>query len=203
MRLMERFDLSYQIEADQHDNCPTHSLIPQLLPHSPPLDLSLWREDPLEGQAQVEMIYRLSFVPAGLMSWFIVRTHRYTEDLHWREGAILEYEGHRALVVLNPILREIRLVVRGLLPHNFFTILRNTLDLILARFEGLNIQRDMPCICHRHEVYRSAVCISSVSRSCSTGCKLSVLQWNATYHMRKCRYEPCFSAFTKARTIKS
>jgi hypothetical protein len=40
---------------------------------------------------QVEMVYHLNFVPAGIMSWFIVRTHRYTQNLHWREGVILEY----------------------------------------------------------------------------------------------------------------
>jgi internalin A len=43
-------------------------------------------------------------------------------------------------------------VVWGGQPHNFFTILMNTLDLILDRFEGLRIQREIPCICHwQHE----------------------------------------------------
>jgi GTPase SAR1 family protein len=149
LRLMERFDLSYQIEADEPGDHPTRSLVPQLLPHQPPADLPSWPETPPAEQAQLEMVYRLDFVPAGVMSWFIVRTHRYTRSLHWRDGVMLAYEGHEARVELNPMLRELRLVVRGTQPHNFFSILKNTVDLILARFEGLRIQRDVPCICHR------------------------------------------------------
>lgn len=149
LRLMERFDLSYQIEADIPGEHTTRSLVPQLLPHQPPLDLPPWPDAPPASQAQVEMIYRIDFVPAGIMSWFIVRTHPYTRNLHWREGVLLEYEGHQARVELNPMLNQLRMLVWGVQPHNFFTILKNTVDLILARFEGLSIKRDVPCICHR------------------------------------------------------
>jgi len=106
LRLMERFDLSYQIEADIPNSTSTRSLIPQLLPHEPPANLPPWPEIPPKGQSQVEMVYRLDFVPPGIMSWFIVRSHRYTQNLHWREGVILEYEGHQARAELNPMLRE-------------------------------------------------------------------------------------------------
>jgi internalin A len=61
---------------------------------------------------------------------------------------VLSYLGHQARVELNPGARELRLLVWGPQPHNFFTILKETLDLILARFEGLKIIRDVPCICH-------------------------------------------------------
>jgi len=79
LRLMERFDLSYQIEADTFGEHPTHSLIPLLLPLQPPPQLPPWPKMPAPGQVQVEMVYRFDFVPAGIMSWFIVRTHRYTQ----------------------------------------------------------------------------------------------------------------------------
>ena len=148
LRLMERFDLSYQIETDIPGGHPTHSLVPQLLPHQPPPNLPPWPRVPAQGQVLVEMVYRFDFVPAGIMSWFIVRTHRYTQGLHWREGVVLAYENHYARVELNPMLRELRLVVWGVQPYNFFTILKNTLDLILARFEGLRVRREVPCICH-------------------------------------------------------
>jgi GTPase SAR1 family protein len=148
LRLMERFDLSYQIETDMPGKHPTHSLVPQLLPHQPPPHLPPWPAVPAQGQVQVEMVYRFDFVPAGIMSWFIVRTHRYTQHVHWREGLVLAYQDHHARVELNPLLRELRLVAWGVQPYNFFTILKNTLDLILARFEGLRIRREVPCICH-------------------------------------------------------
>jgi internalin A len=148
LRLMERFYLSYQIEADALGEHSTRSLIPQLLPYQPPNSLSIWPKSPPEGQTQVEMVYHFDFVPPGIMSWFIVRTHRFSRDLHWREGVLLAYEGHQARAELNPMQRELRLLVQGSLPQNFFTILMNTMDIILARFEGLNVERKIPCICH-------------------------------------------------------
>jgi hypothetical protein len=151
LRLMERFELSYQIEeenADPPNTASTKSLIPLLLPHQPPENLPASLRMPTPGQTQVEMVYQLGSVPAGIMSRFIVRTHRYTTNLHWREGAVLQYQGHQARVELNPMLRQIRLLVQGPLPQNFFTILMNTVDVVLARFEGLAVERKIPCICH-------------------------------------------------------
>jgi len=148
LRLMERFYLSYQIEAEPPRDYSITSLIPQLLPYQPPENLPEWPKIPSNDQTQVEMVYRFNFLPAGIMSWFIVRTHRYSQSMHWREGVILTYEGHQGRVELNPMLRELRLLVHGSLPQNFFTILMNTVDDILAHFEGLTVQREIPCICH-------------------------------------------------------
>lgn len=148
LRLMERFDLSYQIEGDVPGVPSTRSLIPQLLPYQPPANLPPWPQSPKKGGAQVTMVYRFDFVPTGIMTWLIVRTHRYTQNLHWREGVLLAYEGHQARIELNEMQRELRLVVRGVQPHNFFTILMNTIDIILARFKGLAVRREIPCICH-------------------------------------------------------
>jgi hypothetical protein len=148
LRLMERFDLSYQLEAEAVGQPPTHSLVPQLLPFQPPPEAARWAETPPDQQRQMTMVYRMNFVPAGIVPWFIVRTHRYGRDIHWREGVLLEYDGHQARVEINPIDRELRLVVRGVLPLNFFTILRNTVDLILDRFVGLQVTLEVPCNCH-------------------------------------------------------
>src|SRR5579885_761854 len=101
LRLMERFDLSYQIESDVPGTPSTRSLVPQLLPYRPPTNVLHWPHKPQKGETQVAMVYHFGFVPAGMMSWLIVRTHRYTQDLHWREGALLAYEGHEARVELN------------------------------------------------------------------------------------------------------
>ena len=148
LRLMERFELSYQLETDFPKERATSSLIPLLLPHEPPIPLPPWPKAPSKDQSQVEMVCRLDIVPAGIMSRVIVRTHRYSKDLHWRDGVMLEYQGHQARVELNPILRELKLLVQGPLPQNFFTILMNTIDVVLARFDGLTIRREIPCICH-------------------------------------------------------
>ena len=148
LRLMERFDLSYQIEPGVPGNYPTHSLIPQLLPHQPPANLVTWPKQPEPGHTHLQMIYHFDFIPSGVMSWFIVRTHRYTLDQHWREGVLLAYQQQYARVEMNPMRRELRLLAWGPQPHNFFTILKDTLETILGRFVGLSILREIPCICH-------------------------------------------------------
>jgi Leucine-rich repeat (LRR) protein/GTPase SAR1 family protein len=148
LRLMERFDLCYQIEPAKLP--VTCSLIPQLLPFQPPSSLPVWSaEDMNAGKIHVEMTYRLDFLPAGIMSWFIVRTHRYTHHLHWREGVVLTYNGHFARVELFPRRNEIHIEVWGVEPRMFLVILKDTLDLILDRFEGLQIRQEVPCICHQ------------------------------------------------------
>jgi internalin A len=150
LRLMERFDLSYQIDPQIPGLLPAFSLVPQLLPYQPPSSIPAWPSPVnVPGQMQIEMIYHFDFVPAGIMSWFIVRTHQYTQHLHWRDGVILAYRGHGARVELFSSTRELRLAVWGVQPYTFFVILKETLDLILARFEGLRVRREVPCICHR------------------------------------------------------
>ena len=151
LRLMERFDLSYQIVSAISEDYPTHSLIPQLLPYDEPLiaKQTSFLDVSQSNQMHVEMIYHFDFVPSGIMSWFIVRTHRYTQNIHWRDGALLTYEGHHARIELIPMKRELRIVVWGVQPYTFFVILKETLDLILKRFKGLQVRREVPCICQR------------------------------------------------------
>ena len=155
---MERFDLSYQIDPQIPGKLPEYSLIPQLLPYQPPPTIQDWSPPTtVAGQMQVEVIYRFDFVPAGIMSWFIVRTHQYTQHMHWRNGVVLAYQGHSARVELFPMLLELRLAVWGVQPYTFFVILKETLDLILARFEGLRVRREVPCLCHK-QTRRATAC---------------------------------------------
>ncbi len=131
--LMSKFDLCYKIEHVES------SLIPALLPFKPPTTQAL--------SPRLEMVYRLSSIPAGLMSRFIVRTHRFTQDIHWREGVILAYSDQRARAELFENRREFRLTVGGSNPTNFFAILTDTLNQILMDYPGLTVTRLIPCIC--------------------------------------------------------
>jgi hypothetical protein len=47
--------------------------------------------------------------------------------------------------------RSISLTVRGPAPHNFFALLRDGLELTIARFPGLPVQRLVPCPGHNGE----------------------------------------------------
>jgi internalin A len=132
--LMNKFELCYQIE-DADDL----SLIPALLSYAPPPIPTI--------PSTLAMIYRLSSVPPGLMSRFIVRTHRFTHNTHWREGVVLHYDGQFAKAELFEHQREFHLTIHGSSPTNFFAILTDTLDRILTSFPGLGVERRLPCLC--------------------------------------------------------
>jgi internalin A len=143
LRLMEKFDLSYRIEGENA------SLIPELLPFSPTV-FSAWC-DPLHlstNECQLSMDFEMNSVPAGVMSWFIVRTHRFTVNKHWREGVYLKNDNHVAKAELDLEKRLFTLAVQGITPQYFFGILMDSVDLILKRFPGLKVERKVPCICH-------------------------------------------------------
>jgi internalin A len=147
LRLMERFDLSYQLETETPGQPATQSLIPLLLPSQRPASLPIVPSVVSADLVRVEMRYTLGFVPKGLIGWLLVRTHRYSQQLHWREGAHLAYHGQQAHIELDEHQREISLVAWGAFPYTFFTILKETLDAILERFQGLHIRREVPCVC--------------------------------------------------------
>ena len=150
LKLTERFLMSYELEPTQHNQQDKRSLVPLLLPHTPPEDMPPWSEM-LPGQPEINMRFYLQhFVPPGLMSWVIVLTQLYSKNVYWREGVRLHYEGHEAHIELNPSTHELWLHVKGPAPSNFFNILQHTInDRILKRyFEGLQYRREIPCNCH-------------------------------------------------------
>ena len=151
LRLMERFDLCYHLEPEQPGQPVTHSLIPLLLPEKQPSSLPTPPHVGRADLARISMRYTLGFVPTGLMSWLLVRTHRYSQQLHWCEGAHLAYHGQQAHLELDAYRREIHLIAWGAFPYTFFTILKETLDAILERFQGLHIRREVPCICPQQQ----------------------------------------------------
>lgn len=145
-RMLERFLICYQLET--HPNGHEQSLAPLLLPHAPPADLRPWPQL-LPDQPEIRLCFKLDFVPPGLMSWFIVLSHHYSQGIHWREGVRLQYEQHQAEVILNPSVRELWLRVRGPAPSNFFNLLQHTLNerIIKRYFTGLSYTRQIPCNC--------------------------------------------------------
>ncbi len=146
LRMLERFLICYQLE--DHPDGHEQSLVPLLLPHAPPVDLLPW-DKMLPDQPEIRLCFKLDFTPPGLMSWFIVLSHQYSQGVHWREGVRLQYEKHQAEVVLNPSMRELWLRVRGPAPSNFFNLLQHTINerIIKRYFSGLRYTREIPCNC--------------------------------------------------------
>jgi small GTP-binding protein len=164
LRLMERFDLSYRTLENKDI-----SLIVERLPFEPPKYEQRWNQIKETGDCnEISMKFKLNTIPAGIPTWFIARQHRFTTRTHWRNGALFAYspkqkhlaytpeQEHLALVQAFPHERYLQLTVRGSNPLNFFVLLRDGIEVTLARFPGLHIERKIPCCGHngqpcRHE----------------------------------------------------
>lgn len=153
LRLMERFDLSYRTLDNREV-----SIVVERLPLDPPEFQNKWDAVKAAGDySEIAMKFSLSSIPAGVPTWFIARAHRFTTYTHWRSGALLAYEPrreHLALVQTAPRERYLRLTVRGANPQNFFALLKDGIELILARFPGLQVTRLIPCPGHGGEPCR-------------------------------------------------
>ncbi len=148
LRLMERFDLSYRTLDDRDI-----SLVVERLPFEPPDYTPRWEAIEANGGCnEITMRFRLNTVPAGIPTWFIARSHRFTTNTHWRNGALFadsrEEGQHLALARAFPHERYIELSVRGPVPQNFFALLKDGIEVTLARFPGLEIKRMIPCPGH-------------------------------------------------------
>jgi small GTP-binding protein len=156
LRLMERFDLSYRTLENKDI-----SLIVERLPFDPPKYEQKWSQIKETGNCnEISMKFKLNTIPAGIPTWFIARQHRFTTRTHWRNGALFAYspeqkhlaytpeQEHLALVQAFPHERYLQLTVRGSNPLNFFVLLRDGIEVTLARFPGLQIERKIPCCGH-------------------------------------------------------
>lgn len=149
LRLMEKFDLSYRTLENRDI-----SLVVERLSLDPPDYSKLWD---FKGAGlvcnEISMRFELdTTMPAGIPTWFIARSHRFTTRTHWRYGALFadtaEHK-HVGLLRAFPHDRNLQLTVRGPIPYNFFTLLWDGLELTLRRFPGLRIRRKLPCPGHQ------------------------------------------------------
>lgn len=147
LRLMERFDLSYRTMENREI-----SLIVERLPLDPPEYKNKW-DRILENISckEISVKYKLNTVPAGIPTWFIARSHRFTCYTHWRNGALLTdnpQNKNLALIQSFPHDRYVQLTARGPFVQNFFALLMDGLELTIRRFPGLKVERLVPCPGH-------------------------------------------------------
>lgn len=146
LRLMEQFDLSYRTEDNQDI-----SIVVERLPHDAPGDMTT-KFARLLGNREVRMRFQIDgTLPAGIPTWFIARSHRFTTRTQFRRGALFAdgpEQKHLAVVRASPEARSLELSVRGPAPHAFFTLLRDGLEVTLKRFPGLPVTRLIPCPGH-------------------------------------------------------
>ena len=129
LELMRKFELCFRFPDDD-----VRYLIPQLLPKEEPEAAKAF-----DAQACLSFEYHYpTLLPEGLLPRFIVRTYVLSADEpRWRSGVILRFEGHRALVVGDPVERRVRIRVDGPASgrRRLLAVIRNDFDRIHAGYK--------------------------------------------------------------------
>ena len=140
LELMNKFELAYEL-PDQRSH-----LVAELLPSSEP-------EFEWDTTDNLHFYYKYDFLPAGMMTRFIVRLHQDLEErsdgtqLCWREGAVLCWEGTRAFVKVKPLEKLIEIKIDGRKKKELFAIIRRELDHINKSIKKVKITKEIPCSC--------------------------------------------------------
>lgn len=159
LRLMERYDLSYQV-ADPCKEEERLSLIGQLVPDVRPDVRTAWPETPSPGDHQQTQICRIvnktdgqSATAEGLFYQLIVRLHKfslgrddYRSSLHWQRGLLLD-DAYNGRALLEYTGNDVRLSVRAPYPQMFLAVLTREVKWLVESFwEGLRCSVMVPCI---------------------------------------------------------
>lgn len=145
LEVLDHFDLAYQTETE-----PIRSIVVERCPEDrPPAVEEQWAKHCAQDGQAVSLRYEFdAAIPPGLPTWFIARSHRYTEpEIHWRRGGLFRDRAgiHHARLTTDLDGRSIQLTVHGPQPHNFFALLRDGFEGTTARFPGLKFERWVPC----------------------------------------------------------
>jgi small GTP-binding protein len=139
LSLMNKFELAYELAGkDSH-------LIAELLPlKDPNIDL---------GHHRLVFYYRYDFIPAGVMTRFIVLMHNLLavdnddKSICWREGAVLFKDDTYAHIKQKNIDKLIEIQLFGRKKRELLSIIRNQFDYIHDSFENISITQEVPCNC--------------------------------------------------------
>ncbi|MEL6560944.1 MAG: COR domain-containing protein [Bacteroidota bacterium] len=138
LNLMMKFELCYELPEKRN-----HFLIPQLLPNSKPDHLFT------PGANSLQLRYRYDFLPKGLISRFIVRTHQYIEDQEngWKSGVQLKRNNAQAFIEESYNQNLISIWITGENQKEFMTIVSEEMDKLNKTYHGIKVEKLVPCNC--------------------------------------------------------
>lgn len=142
LELMNKFELAYELPDKK-----SH-LVAELLPSTEP-------EFEWNDANNLSFYYCYDFLPAGVMTRFIVLVHQDLENkpnnmqLCWREGAVLRQESTRAIVKVKPLERQIEIKINGDKKRELLAIIRYQFDHINRSIRKVKITKEIPCNCSR------------------------------------------------------
>ncbi|MGD1930099.1 MAG: COR domain-containing protein [Leptolyngbyaceae cyanobacterium] len=164
LKLMERFDISYEVVVAPASNQPTAtSLIAQLVKDQTPEELPEWDEYRQPGDQQKQQICQIvekeknqSANAEGLFYRLIARLHKYSlgrddydKSVHWQRGLLLD-DDYNGRALLRHIGNDIHITVRAAYPQYLLYELTKDVKELVANpdqgWSGLRCDVMVPCI---------------------------------------------------------
>lgn len=136
LRIMQHFDLCYQIDGTEY-------IAPQLLP----LDERRLPNSPSSWNIIFQFQYQ--FMPAGLVTRLIARMSRYIKDqCAWRTGVILEWDDKTiAEIIEHQLTRKIVVKINGQQSGYRLLEIRKCLYNLHTEFKGIKFDEYVTCNC--------------------------------------------------------
>lgn len=148
LKIMEKFELCYQINKESY-------LVAELLENA---SLDCPKDWNFNNSSCVKIIYNYDFMPAGIMTRFIVNINEYIavingKSMCWRKGVYLKYKTAYASVIMKDSIAEKRIEVKVNTEENsaharelLYTI-RKIINEINCNFGNIHVEEYVPCNC--------------------------------------------------------
>lgn len=144
LQLMEKFAICFKAVGAQN-----LYIVPELLKSSITNELEI-KEFKIDGALNYRV--KFNFMPKGLMSRLICKLFYLLggSNNYWKNGAVLNYELSKALVITNSIFKTLDITVIGVQKRDLLTLIRTELSKIYFDFnmiENQDIFEEIPCNC--------------------------------------------------------
>lgn len=120
-------------------------IAPDLLPPDKPLNIK-WNY-----RSTLQFEYRYTFMPAGILSRFIVKSNSYIKDkIYWKYGVVLHYDNTEAIIEEDYINSKLKVSLKGENKKNLLAIIRMLVSEVHKDFDKANkleFEEMVPCNC--------------------------------------------------------
>ena len=137
LAIMKNYELCFEL-----GNSKTY-IAPELLSPNPP-DFQ-----PISKAGRLTFIYQYEFMPAGLLTRFIVKVHKLIEaETFWKHGVVISFEQSRASIIEDDRNRRIRIELEGDSKKELLAIIRREFYEIYDEFhQKMKYDELVPCNC--------------------------------------------------------
>lgn len=137
IELMKKFELCFQLPNTNR------FIVPELLKVSIP-------KIEMDTTKNLLFVYKYRFMPAGIISRFIVRIHDLIVDnFFWKGGVLIEREGTSALVLSNILDRKLTVRLVGNDKKGLLSIIRREIEYINKTLNFPEVNELIPCVCEK------------------------------------------------------